>query len=252
MLLHLNQRQEFTYLIVAGIFLGTLGIVNILGLSRFIEIGGFVIPLGVLPYPLTFLCIDLISELFGKERANRVVWIGFGLNLWLFFLIWVAGILPPAVEMPVTSQHPDYPFFTIRTLTMSNITGSMIAYLVTQLLGVRLFHFCKKLTNGKHLWLRNNLSTLISQGLDTLIVISIAYFLAKESLPLHNPDHAFATLGSLMLSSYGFKALAALADTLPLYLGVTLLKKWCASTELKKQPVVFDSSIEKEPVLFDR
>lgn len=225
MLSDLNKRQECTYLIVAGLFLGTLGIVNILGLSRFITIGGLTLPLGVLPYPLTFLCTDLISELFGKERANRVVWIGFGLNLWLFFLVWIAGILPPTVEEPISSQHPEYPFFVIRTLTMSGIVGSMIAYLAAQLLGVHLFHFCKKLTHGKHLWLRNNLSTLISQAIDTIIVISIAYFLAGDMLP--------PSLGSLMLSSYSFKALAALADTLPLYLSVRLLRSYFQNSTSK-------------------
>lgn len=225
-MLPLNNRQECTYLIIAGLFLGTLGIVNILGLSRFITIGNLSIPLGVLPYPLTFLCTDLISELFGKERANRVVWIGFGLNLWLFFLVWVGGILPPTVEAPITSQHPEYSFFAIRTLTMSAIMGSTAAYLAAQLLGVHLFHFCKKLTSGKHLWLRNNISTLISQGIDTVIVITVTYFLAKDSLPLHGATHPFPTLTTLILSSYSFKALAALADTIPLYLGVKLLKAY--------------------------
>ncbi len=109
----LEPRQERIYLIIAGFFLGTLGIINILGLSRFVDLSfslgdwtfPLVIPLGVLPYPLTFLCTDLISELFGKERANRVVWIGFGLNAWLFFLVWLAGILPSADSDSVRS--PD-------------------------------------------------------------------------------------------------------------------------------------------------
>jgi uncharacterized integral membrane protein (TIGR00697 family) len=216
----LEPRQERIYLIIAGFFLGTLGVINILGLSRFVDLsfslGGWtfplVIPLGVLPYPLTFLCTDLISELFGRERANRVVWIGFGLNAWLFFLVWLGGILP--------SAGPDYAFYTIRTLTMSSIIGSMIAYLVAQLLDVHLFHFCKDLTKNKHLWLRNNVSTLISQAIDTFLVISIAYLVAKDAFPLPDPNAPYHSLGQLMLSSYSFKALAALADTLPFYLGV--------------------------------
>lgn len=232
-MLSLNHRQERIYLTIAGLFLGTLGVVNILGLSRFITIGHLSIPLGVLPYPLTFLCIDLISELFDKERANHVVWIGFGLNLWLFFLVWVGGILPPTIEASVDSHHPEYPFFAIRALTMSAIIGSTIAYLAAQLLGVHLFHFCKKLTKGKHLWLRNNISTLISQGLDTIIVITVTYFLARNSLPLQEPNHPFPTLTTLILSSYSFKALAALLDTIPLYLGVKWLKAYCQDPTIK-------------------
>ena len=106
------QRRERVFLLLAGLFLGTLGVINILGISRFIDLSftiahlniPMLIPIGVLPYPLTFLCTDIISEFYGKKRANGVVWVGLLVNLWILLIIWVAGYLPPYVALdPITS-----------------------------------------------------------------------------------------------------------------------------------------------------
>jgi hypothetical protein len=125
---NIARRREVVFMILAGTFLGTLSIINILGLTRFIDLSFMIgdltipmlIPLGVLPYPITFLCTDLISEFYGKERANLVVWVGLLINLWLFFLLWLGGVLPPNLSFEATTQlpaltHPDYAFFKIRT-----------------------------------------------------------------------------------------------------------------------------------------
>ena len=80
---------------------------NILGISRQIDLSfnmgsvriPFVVFVGVLPYPLTFLCTDFISELYGKRRANMVVWTGLALNIWVLFILWLGGILPPHTEL---------------------------------------------------------------------------------------------------------------------------------------------------------
>ena len=96
-------RRELVFVILSGLFLGTLAILNILGISRQIDLSfqigsvhiPFVVFVGVLPYPITFLCTDLISELYGKRRANMVVWTGLALNLWVLFFLWLGGVLPP-------------------------------------------------------------------------------------------------------------------------------------------------------------
>jgi hypothetical protein len=90
--------------VFAGIFLGTLAMLNILGISRFIKLleletsGGaplvFAIAVGVLPYPITFLCTDFISEFYGRKRANFVVFVGLLLNIWVIIIIWLGGMLP--------------------------------------------------------------------------------------------------------------------------------------------------------------
>jgi len=227
-----TQRRERVFLLLAGLFLGTLGVINILGISRFIDLSftfaniniPMLIPIGVLPYPLTFLCTDIISEFYGKKRANGVVWVGLLVNLWILLIIWVAGFLPPHVPLdPITSlpeiTHPDYPFFRIRNFTTGCVLGSMLAYLAAQLLDVHLFHFWKKVTNGKHLWLRNNGSTLVSQFVDTTIVILATYYFS-DGLPLSQEESVSSQIITLILCCYTFKAICALLDTIPFYLTV--------------------------------
>ena len=97
------SRNDKVFLLLAGLFLGSLTMLNILGVSRFIDYSftifnhnvPFIIAIGVLPYPITFLCTDLISELYGKKKANLVVWIGLILNIWVLFIVWLAGVLDP-------------------------------------------------------------------------------------------------------------------------------------------------------------
>ena len=94
-------RRETVFLLMAGLFLGSLTMLNILGVSKIIEFEVYGIPvgltMGVLPYPITFLCTDFISELFGRRRANLVVWTGLMLNFWVLFILWAGGVLPPKV-----------------------------------------------------------------------------------------------------------------------------------------------------------
>jgi len=234
---HFDKRQEKVYIALAGIFLGTLGMINMLGLSRFIDLSltfgqwtiPMVIPLGVLPYPITFLCIDIISEFYGKERANWIVWVGLLVNIWIFFVLWLGGMLPPHIDGMPPVSHPDYPFFKIRLLSMSAIIGSMIAYLCAQFLDIRLFLFCKKLTKGKHLWLRNNVSTCISQFVDTVIVISIAYFFSDGFLQNHEAS-VLSNLTPVILGTYTYKIIAAILSTFPFYLAVFFFKRYFGQT----------------------
>ena len=101
----IQRRRERVFLFLAGLFLGTLAMLNILGISRFIDFSfqigpwtiPFVVAVGVLPYPVTFLCTDLISELYGRRRANLVVWVGLMLNAWVVFILWLGGVLPARV-----------------------------------------------------------------------------------------------------------------------------------------------------------
>ena len=93
----IQRRRERVFLILSGLFLGSLAMLNILGTSRFIDLSftflGAEIPvplaIGVLPYPITFLCTDFICELYGERRANQVVWMGLLLNVWVLFIVWL-------------------------------------------------------------------------------------------------------------------------------------------------------------------
>ncbi|MBC8186930.1 MAG: queuosine precursor transporter [Proteobacteria bacterium] len=234
----LHARRERVYLVLAGLFLGSMTMLNILGTSRFIdlsfEIAGLKIPMalaiGVLPYPITFLCTDFISELYGQNRANFLVYVGLLLNAWVVAFLWLGGALPPAVAIDAATGLPptdayDFAFFRIRFLTMGAVVGSMIAYLAAQLCDVSLFHFWKRLTNGRHLWLRNNGSTLVSQFVDSFAVITITHFYAR-GLPIDPSAAIWPQLWVFIGSGYVFKMVIALVDTLPFYLGVHYLSRY--------------------------
>ncbi len=255
----LFARRERIFLLLAGLFLGSLTMLNILGISRFIVLFSitpdadslnvnwgqwgkysFAVAVGVLPYPVTFLCTDLISEFWGRRRANWVVTVGLVLNVWVVFILWLGGIMPPVPTMdPVTGipsfenlsindgnlvDNEAFAFYRIRALTFGAVVASMAAYLAAQFCDVYLFHFWKRLTKGKHLWLRNNGSTLISQMVDTVAVILITHFYAGA---LPGPSDGTTLTEHLLLfiaTGYVFKMIVALLDTIPFYFLVAFLK----------------------------
>lgn len=227
----IRKRRQRVFLVLAGVFLGTLAMLNILGISRFVDLSfsvfaleiPMVVAVGVLPYPITFICTDLISELYGRKRATEVVWVGLLLNIWVVFLLWIGGALPgfeatdPSTGELLRDEAGRLPvFFEVRTLAFGAVTASMIAYLFAQWCDVQLFHFWKWLTGGRHLWLRNNGSTLISQLVDTVAVILITHFYAN-ALPIVDTDPLWPQLLTFIASGYVFKVVVALVDTGPIY-----------------------------------
>lgn len=224
------ERRERVFLVLAGFFICAMTLLNVMGITRFIQLGPMALAVGVLPYPLTFLCTDLISELYGRSRANFVVSLGLALNIFILGILALGSLLPSvgpeamppwqvlqlaqAVAMPngTTIEGAVELYSLLLACTSGAVVASMLAYVAAQYCDVHLFHFFKKLTNGKHLWLRNNFSTLISQGVDSIAVVSVTFgavWLAG--------DMAFNTLLVLMASNYLFKMTVALLDTLPFY-----------------------------------
>ena len=245
----LHRRREGLFLVFAGLFLGTLAMLNILGITRFIKllevtdgagdpvlVAGvplvFAVAVGVLPYPLTFLCTDFISELYGRRRASMVVWTGLLLNIWVVLVLWLGGWLPgfeavdPATGRVATDEAGRLPvFYEVRALAFGAVTASMIAYLVAQLVDVHVFHFWKRLTKGRHLWLRNNGSTIVSQLVDTTAVILITHFYAK-ALPVNDELAIWPQLWLFIATGYAFKLIAALVDTVPFVIGTRFLVRY--------------------------
>jgi uncharacterized PurR-regulated membrane protein YhhQ (DUF165 family) len=235
----LRERRERVFLVLAGIFLCAMTMLNIIGITRFIQIGPLALAVGVLPYPLTFLCTDLISELYGRARANFLVTVGLGLNFLILGTMWLANQIPsvglesqPPWQLIQLAEDVALPngesvsgsveLFTLLYATTSGaVMASMIAYIAAQYCDVAVFHYLKKLTKGKHLWLRNSGSTLLSQGVDSLTVITVTFgaqFIAGAI--------SGGAMLVLMVSNYTFKFCVALADTLPFYAGVHYLKKY--------------------------
>lgn len=243
-----RRRREWVFLLIAGIFLGSLAMLNILGVSRFIDLSSwlgisdqssirFSLAIGVLPYPITFLCTDIISEIYGRKRASMVVWIGLILNVWVLLVLWLGGwleapsnlqadgTLPLVMEDGEPAAPYGYAFYEIRKLTFGATMASMLAYLTAQFVDVHVFHYLKKKTKGKMLWLRNNLSTMTSQLIDSVAVILITHFYAK-ALPIPEGADLTMALLSFILSSYLFKFFFALFDTLPVYFIVRKLRRY--------------------------
>lgn len=178
--------------------------------NKFIEvdfgipgIDPFIISAGVLPYPLTFLLTDVLSEVFGRKRTNHVVITGFVVSLLVLFILWLGSVFPAIDDSPVTNDSYNEVFQNSGRI----ILASMTAYLVAQLVDVRLFHFWKGLTKGKHLWLRNNASTVVSQLIDTTLVVGIIFINKKP----------VGEIVDLIGDGWLFKALAALIDTVLIY-----------------------------------
>ena len=242
----LHARRERVFLVLAGLFLGTLTMLNLLGITRFIDLSftvfGLEIPMplavGVLPYPITFLCTDFISEFYGRRRANWVVMVGVLLNLWVVFILWLGAALPPevalepATNLPAVGTHGRV-FFELKTLAFGAVAASMFAYLAAQLCDVYLFHFWKRLTKGRHLWLRNNASTMVSQLVDTTAVILITHFYAG-ALPIKPGEPLWVQLFVFIASGYVFKLVIAAIDTGPFYLGVRWLSRYLEYDPLKE------------------
>lgn len=250
----LHARRERVFIVLAGIFLGTLAMLNILGLLRFIKLGEietaslgtltFAVAVGVLPYPITFLCTDLISEIYGQARANAVVWVGVLLNGWVLFILWLGGVLPgfetidPATSAPALDSAGRLPvFYEVRKFAFAATFASMVAYITAQFTDVYMFHFWKRLTRGKHLWLRNNGSTLVSQLVDSSAVILITWWIGGFEAILNEETSVVAQLSVLILTGYLFKFSFALIDTFPFYVLTRKLSRYLEIDPLEEQAV---------------
>ena len=214
MVFNLNtEKSKKIYLYLAATFIAALVVCNLIA-NKFITIDlgfkTFVISAGVLPYPITFLITDILSEIYGKKKTTRIVWAGFGASLF------VLGVLLLAQQFTAIAGSPvdDETFNKVFGNSWRVIFASMIAYLCAQLIDVRIYHFWKEKTAGKHLWLRNNFSTVFSQLVDTTLVVCVL-FLGVRS---HSEIIQF------ILDGWLFKILCAFIDTPLLYASTAFIR----------------------------
>ena len=209
------------YLILASLFITSLVVSNLIFQKFFywhpinFEIFGeklFYLSVGILPYPITFLITDLISEIYGKKKANQVVTVGIFAAVFSTLIIYVADVVPAMDNSPVD----DILFKKVFGSTIIAVLSSMLSYLFAQYIDIHIYHFWKNLTKGKMLWLRNNFSTFFSQFVDTFTIIFL--------LCLTDILEWDQFLG-LLISGFIFKVFIALVDTPFLYLGVYIFRK---------------------------
>ena len=238
-----TERRERVFIVLAGVFLCAMTLLNVLGISRFIQFGPLQLAIGVLPYPLTFLCTDLISEIYGKRRASFLVFCGFGLNFFILAVMWLGMAASPAEGQPPSWQilqlaepirlangayfeHEVELFQIIYENTSGIVVGSMVAYMLAQYWDVQVFHFIKRFTGEKHLWLRNNLSTMSSQLIDTAVISSFTFGVA-----LFAGDISFKQFMIYLASGYAFKVTVAVIDTGPMYMARHYLRRYIGEKE---------------------
>ena len=205
-------KEQF-YVVLSAIFIASLITCNLIA-NKFVTVDLgfkiFVVSAGILPYPLTFLVTDLISELYGQKKANLVVFSGFIASIFVLFFLWLGGQFNSIPGSPVGDPVYNIVFQNAWRI----IAASMVAYLFAQFIDVKIFHFWKRLTNGKHLWLRNNGSTVISQLVDTTLVVSILFVGVWDSSQIINA----------IIDGWLFKMLMAFIDTPIIYGIIHLLK----------------------------
>lgn len=212
----LKSEAHIIYLILAAMFISALVVSNLIFQKFFywnpFGLFKFELSVGILPYPITFLITDIISEIYGRKKANQVVISGIAASAFSMLIIVIANFTPAIESSPI-----DNILFTkVFGLSPIAVLASMLAYLFAQFIDIRIFHFWKHKTKGQHLWLRNNFSTFSSQFIDTFTVIALLCSFGVL------PWHLFNTL---LISGFTFKVLIAMLDTPILYLMVYLFKR---------------------------
>ena len=205
--------KDQLYIFLCAIFISSLVTCNLIA-NKFVTVDlgfkVFIVSAGILPYPLTFLVTDLISELYGQKKANIVVFSGFVASMFVLLFLWLGSQFNAIPDSIVNDNTYNKVFQNAWRI----IAASMIAYLFAQFIDVKIFHFWKRLTNGKHLWLRNNGSTIASQLVDTTLVVMILF------LGVWEPGNII----SAIIDGWLFKMLMAAIDT-PIIYGIIYLLK---------------------------
>lgn len=217
-----KSHAQIIYLILAALFIASLVTSNLIFQKFFYwypfdaEVFGvklFEVSVGLLPYPITFLITDILSEIYGKKRANQVVVAGIFASFFSLAIIYVSKAAPATPW----SQVNDGMFVNVFGAAPLAVLASMMAYLFAQFIDIKIYHFWKNLTRGRHLWLRNNFSTFSSQIVDTLTVLLL---LCSFDII------AWDKFLGLLISGVIFKVMVAALDTPVLYAIVFGFRKY--------------------------
>ena len=199
------NTNDKALIVIISIFIGSMTISSVLA-NKIISVFGFFMPAGVLAYSVTFVCTDVINEIWGKEKARQTVIGGFIALIVVLLLVQVALFWQAAPFWKGESA-----FRSILGSTSRIIIASFTAYLISQFHDVHVFHLLKRLTGGRHLWLRNTVSTAVSQLIDSVLFITIAFY---GTMPV----------GPLIIGQWILKFAIAVLDTPIIYLAVWMLR----------------------------
>lgn len=208
-----TRRKDTVYIILAGIFITNAIVAELTG-GKLIDVFGVPMSIGILPWPIVFVTTDLINEYFGEKGVKRLSLITAGLIAYTFFVLYFAIQIPSIGISSVTSEQ----FKSVFGQSQLIIVGSIAAFLVSQLIDVTIFHFVKKRTGNRMIWLRSTGSTVISQFFDSFIVLGIAFYLPGIM--------DFKTYVISGLTGYTVKLVIAVLMTPMIYLGHYVIQKY--------------------------
>ena len=206
------EKKDNKLMILFALYLTSMVLVNTLG-SKITTLGSVRASVGVFFVPILFLVTDIIGEVYGRKTSALIVNISTGMLIFMFLMMGLCITLPPN-----TTWNLQESYAAIFASSMRMTIASLISFYIAQHIDVFTFSLMKKVTNNKHLWIRNNVSTIISQFFDTTIFMFVAFY---HITPQYTPSFIF----SLIFPYWAFKVLFAIIDTPLCYLGVYWVKK---------------------------
>lgn len=213
-----QSKKDTVYVILAGIFITNAVVAELIG-GKLIHVGSAVMSIGILPWPIVFVTTDLINEYFGEKGVRKLSLITASLIAYTFIILFLAMQIPAVKGVNLVT---DAQFKGVFGQSMWIIVGSIIAFMVSQLIDVTIFHFVKNKTGNKMIWLRSTGSTVISQLFDSFIVLGIAFWMTGKMTTEVFIISAF--------TGYFVKLIIAILLTPLIYLGHSLIEKYIHST----------------------
>jgi len=215
------KRRDIVFLVLAGFFIANAVIGEMIG-GKLIQIGPFMMSIGIIPWPVVFLSTDLINEYFGKKGVRTITFITAGLIVYTFIILFAGMSVNSASFSPVSSEQ----FNAVFGQSLWIIAGSLTAFLLSQLIDVGIFWIIRSRTGHRLIWLRATGSTVVSQLIDTFVVSGIAFYLPGKITLAEYVNVAF--------TGYVFKFMIALAVTPLIYLGHAAVRRYLGAEESEK------------------
>lgn len=250
-----NRKRNNLFIVLAGIFLTNAILAELIGVKIFSAestlgmqpaniklLGDFVLDFnltaGVIIWPVVFITTDIINEYFGIRGVRKISFIAAAMIAYCFLMIYVVTELPPAgFWMDVNSTDPsgnsfdvNFAFKKVFSLGLGIIVGSLVAFLIAQFLDVIVFQRLRSITGAKMVWLRATGSTLISQLIDSFVVLAVAFYLLAPA----ESRWSLAQVASVGIINYIYKFIVAILLTPLIYLGHYMIDRYLGK-ELAEQ-----------------
>lgn len=214
-----QSKKDTVYIILAGIFITNAIVAELIG-GKLIEIGPFIMSIGILPWPIVFITTDIINEHFGRNGVKKLSFITAGLIAYCILILFIGTKIPALITKETVNDEQFYAVFGQGLFIM---VASLIAFLVSQLIDVSIFWFLRNKTGKKMIWLRSTGSTVVSQLIDSFIVSGIAFWMTGK---ITTEQYL-----NMSLSGYTFKLIVAILLTPLIYLGHYLIEKYINKEE---------------------